>query len=299
MSAMIKTLAKYVDTPKLRVLDLRPHGADAIPVLSRSVDKSIRKGSPEHVHPHCIEIVYCMKGCVPFAADGKDYPIHPGEVFISRPDQPHMMRFVPRGNFTYRILFRVPPPRRAVLGLTLAETRWLTSCLLDIPKRVFNGGSEVKQAFDTIFRLYDTVPNRTPERTTRIRHAALGLLLAVISASQSDSSVANRSAIQKFVDQITRFPERHVSLAEMASDAHLSHVTFASGFKSITGMTPHAFCINCRMEKAKAMLAESQTSIAAIANLLGFCSSRHFTTSFKRSTGVSPTEFKTRSVRSH
>lgn len=283
---------RYIDTPRLRVLDLRPHGADAIPVLSRSIDKTLRKGSPEHIHPQCLEIVYCMKGCVPFVADGTDYPIHPGEVFLSRPDQPHLMKCVPRGNFTYRVLFQVPRPRKSVLGLTYSESRWLTKSLLGIRKRVIYGGSPVRQAFETIFRLYDAIPEGTSERTARIRHACLGLLLNVITASQSDNIITNRSSIQRFVDQIRKNPEHHFSLSQMAHEAQLSHVTFTAGFKALTGMTPHAFCISCRTEKAKTMLADTRTNIAAIANLLGFCSSRHFTTSFKRSTGMSPTEFR-------
>jgi AraC-like DNA-binding protein len=46
------------------------------------------------------------------------------------------------------------------------------------------------------------------------------------------------------------------------------------------------------MSRAKAMLANSQLSVGAIAELCGFGSSEQFSRMFRRSVGVSPREFR-------
>jgi len=282
----------YRDSKSLRVLDLRPHGVDAIPVLSYSDDKTIRNGTTEHVHPGCIEIVYCQRGRMPFVADGQDFPIRSGEIFLSQPGQPHWMRCVPRGNQNYRILFQIPGPRQAILGLSQKETHWLSGSLSGISRRVIHGGEAVQRAFETLFAIYDRPQDKTPERAMRLRHASLALLFAVLAASEKGNVVSLNAEVREVVRRMHEHPEQKFPLPEMAREAELSHTTFSSEFRKLTGMTPHAYLIHCRIEKAKAMLERADTLSSAIANMLGFSSARHFTSSFKRSVGVTPTEYR-------
>ncbi|MDD2461346.1 MAG: helix-turn-helix domain-containing protein, partial [Kiritimatiellae bacterium] len=55
-----------------------------------------------------------------------------------------------------------------------------------------------------------------------------------------------------------------------------------------TGLPPHHFLLTCRIEEAKRRLSVKGLSITRIAQDLGFCSSQHFSSHFKRATGLKP-----------
>ncbi|WP_031214341.1 helix-turn-helix transcriptional regulator, partial [Mesorhizobium sp. LSJC255A00] len=72
----------------------------------------------------------------------------------------------------------------------------------------------------------------------------------------------------------------------------VSRFHFWRAFKQSTGMTPHAFIAQRRLEQAADMLRSTSLSATEIAMECGFGSSSHFTTAFKRAFGAVPTEFR-------
>jgi AraC family transcriptional regulator len=82
--------------------------------------------------------------------------------------------------------------------------------------------------------------------------------------------------------------EETVSLSDMAAVAGLSRMHFAAQFRITTGFRPHDYLLNHRIERAKALLSESNTPLAEIALIVGFHAQAHFSTVFKRLTGTTP-----------
>ena len=58
------------------------------------------------------------------------------------------------------------------------------------------------------------------------------------------------------------------------------------------GMTPTNYIIERRLERAKELMQETDLPIADIALRSGFSSQSHFTTSFRRFVGVTPSSFR-------
>jgi AraC family transcriptional regulator len=85
---------------------------------------------------------------------------------------------------------------------------------------------------------------------------------------------------------------RELSVEEIASAAYLSEYHFAHLFKRITGLTPHAYLANLRLERARALLVETALPISEIAATVGYQSQSHFTKAFKSVTGVTPRAFR-------
>jgi AraC family transcriptional regulator len=81
---------------------------------------------------------------------------------------------------------------------------------------------------------------------------------------------------------------RELALEEIASAAYLSEYHFARLFKQITGVTPHVYLANLRLEHARRLLSETSLSISEIATRVGYQSQSHFTKIFKSITGVTP-----------
>ena len=87
--------------------------------------------------------------------------------------------------------------------------------------------------------------------------------------------------------------DRVVSVAEWARVARLSESRFKAWFREEMGIAPAAYRQRRRIEAAQRLLQESPSNITAIAHELGFSSSQHFATVFKRHTGRSPSEWPT------
>lgn len=80
-------------------------------------------------------------------------------------------------------------------------------------------------------------------------------------------------------------------LGDIARAAHLSRSHFARAFRVSTGESVMRCVCRLRMEKAKALLIESEHSIAEISAMLGFSHHSHFSRLFRREVGVTPRLF--------
>jgi AraC family transcriptional regulator len=102
------------------------------------------------------------------------------------------------------------------------------------------------------------------------------------------------------LQRATDFMQAHLgdslTLAELASATGLSPSHFARRFKVTTGMPPHQFLMQMRVERAKRML-RSGTSIIEIALTCGFTHQEHMTRIFRRAVGVTPAAYR-RSIQS-
>ncbi|HEX4650785.1 MAG TPA: AraC family transcriptional regulator [Granulicella sp.] len=94
-----------------------------------------------------------------------------------------------------------------------------------------------------------------------------------------------RKYIQENLDQ-------PLSLDDLAKIALVSPNYFISLFQQSTGLTPHKYVLQQRVEYAKELLAYSKLSLIEIAHKCGFPDQSQFTTTFRRHLGVTPGQYK-------
>lgn len=85
--------------------------------------------------------------------------------------------------------------------------------------------------------------------------------------------------------------ERPISLAELAAVVNVSRFHFARIFKRSTGKTAIGYVEQCRIQRAKALIAGSDTPLAEIALMTGFADQSHFTRRFHKHTGCTPAAY--------
>ena len=78
----------------------------------------------------------------------------------------------------------------------------------------------------------------------------------------------------------------------LARVAHLSTAHFSREFRRVFGETPHKYLLTRRLERAAALLRNTDRSVADICLMVGLHSVGSFTTSFGRAYGVSPTAYR-------
>jgi AraC-like DNA-binding protein len=88
-----------------------------------------------------------------------------------------------------------------------------------------------------------------------------------------------------------RYAER-VTVDDMAAAAGLSRAHFSREFRRTFGEPPYAYLLTRRLERAAALLQNTDRSVADICLSVGHLSIGSFTTSFTRTYGMSPTEYR-------
>ncbi len=98
--------------------------------------------------------------------------------------------------------------------------------------------------------------------------------------------------LRRVLSYIAEHHERELTLGDLASEAAMSTFHFAREFKRATGTTPHQHLLRFRVERAKALLAESQLPLAEVGLRTGFSHQSHFTRLFRRLTGTTPHTYR-------
>jgi len=83
-----------------------------------------------------------------------------------------------------------------------------------------------------------------------------------------------------------------LTLQELATAVGYSRSHFLRAFHATTGMTPHRYLLNCRIERARRLLGEAEMSIAQVAYCCGFSSQAHLTVAFRKVCGLTPGEYR-------
>jgi AraC-like DNA-binding protein len=78
----------------------------------------------------------------------------------------------------------------------------------------------------------------------------------------------------------------------LARAAHVSPAHFSREFRRAFGETPHQYLLTRRLERAAALLRNTDWSVAQICARVGLTSVGSFTTSFGRAYGLSPMAYR-------
>src|SRR5829696_5936791 len=84
-----------------------------------------------------------------------------------------------------------------------------------------------------------------------------------------------------------------LDVPSLARAAHASPAHFSREFKRAFGETPHQYLLTRRMERAASLLRNTDHSVLDICLEVGLQSVGSFTSSFRRTYGMTPTQYRT------
>lgn len=113
-----------------------------------------------------------------------------------------------------------------------------------------------------------------------------------LSKKTYTQSKCNTENIKAAVDYMNENYTAGVSCTELADLIKMDKFGFIRSFKAETGRTPYEYLLDLKIEKAKKMLKSNEYTITEISMMCGFSSHSHFTSTFKKKVGTSPTEYK-------
>lgn len=102
---------------------------------------------------------------------------------------------------------------------------------------------------------------------------------------------------QLLLEKITKVIEARVedssfNVETLGVEVGISRAHLHRKMKSLIGMTPSDFIRNVRLRRACEILARHDVDVAQVAYKVGFTSQPHFSTVFKKFTGMTPTEYR-------
>lgn len=99
-------------------------------------------------------------------------------------------------------------------------------------------------------------------------------------------------ALRRIGEYIERELATPIRLHDMAAMAGLSDCHFARVFKQSTGLTPHRYVMQRRLERAVDLIRQTNRPLSGIALEAGFCDQSHFSRLVARATGQTPRELR-------
>ena len=102
------------------------------------------------------------------------------------------------------------------------------------------------------------------------------------------------TVLRRAIERLRSDSDADVSLVALAADAQLSRFHFCRAFKESTGLSPHAWLRQHRLEQAMNLLRDTDETVVAIAAMLGYSSQTAFAAAFKKLTGDTPSDWRRR-----
>jgi AraC family transcriptional regulator len=101
-------------------------------------------------------------------------------------------------------------------------------------------------------------------------------------------------SLRRLEDFVRTNLSKSICLEKLSEIAGLSNRHFLRAFQESVGASPYKYVLALRIEEAKQRLSRSADSITEIALATGFGHAQHFSTSFRKATGETPSSFRQR-----
>lgn len=129
-------------------------------------------------------------------------------------------------------------------------------------------------------------------RWNQIRAGNMLERLLIELASLRDKTREPADWLKNAMTELGDIPRWKHNYAQMAADAGMSESVFRRRFKQETGISLHAYALECRVTAARKMLAETDLPVKSIADTLGYGDVFFFSRQFRKLTGVSPKAYR-------
>ena len=238
-----------------------------------------------HTHPFT-ELFYVVDGKGEFNIQGQLFPVKANDFVIINPQVEHTELSSPDEPLEYIVL--------GIRGLSFSNLTPVSEG--GHPFSFFNLRDEQK---DILRYLNAMVQEATSQQMSYelVCHNLLEILLIKILRHQHfDLEVGKQSKATKDISFIKHYLETYyhesIQLEDLASMTHLSRFYISHSFKKEIGMSPMEYLIDIRIKESKILLRTTNYSISQVADIVGFTTPTYFSKQFRKSTGISPTDYR-------
>ena len=267
---------------KSRVFESHNLEDKPLPVIFHHDEITVNTGYGEQWNWHNnIEILYIDRGEGEAVSGASVYKVRAGDIIIINSNVIHTTRT--DDMMTYYCLI-IDSDFLASNGITTEDTEYRTLIRDDDARKLF-------------LRVVEEFENGGSFFEAAVKTAAMDVMLYFSRKyiADAEEKKAQRSSKTENIKLAMGYIRAHIdeplSLEKLSFESGLSKFYFVREFKKATGMTPVFYINLLRCREAKKMLSKNKYSIHEVAQKCGFENDSYFSKTFKKYTGLLPSEY--------
>lgn len=264
------------------------HHVSEVPGLVLGSARFADVGFDRHYHLD-FHIGFVTEGIQRHRSKGESFLLGPGRIALMPPGEIHDGASEGGGAYTLKT-FRLS--QALIAGMTeeisgQPRELELTSVLLEDPRLVGH-----------LRGLHEAMQQAVGPGSLALQTRWITLLERLLRQSRAitpESIPGSLSALQwsRVRDYCFSHIDQRISLDDLAGLCGLGRFPFLKQFKRTIGMTPHAWLLRLRLERACGLLSRSGQPIIDVAHAVGFYDQSHFNRAFRQAFGVAPSRYRT------
>jgi len=116
--------------------------------------------------------------------------------------------------------------------------------------------------------------------------------MLLVAPDGEEQGGISRWALKRVDEHIGANLDSALDIDELADLVRMSPSHFTRSFHKSVGLTPHRYVIQCRVAKARELLAATNLPLIEIALTMGFSDQSHFSRRFQEIVGVPPGAYR-------
>lgn len=264
------------------------HHVSEVPGLVLGSARFADVGFDRHYHLD-FHIGFVTEGIQRHRSKGESFLLGPGRIALMPPGEIHDGASEGGGAYTLKT-FRLS--QALIAGMTeeisgQPRELELSSVLLEDPRLVGN-----------LRGLHEAMQQAVGPGSLAVQTQWITLLERLLRQSRAitpESIPGSLSALQwsRVRDYCFSNIDQRITLDDLAGLCGLGRFPFLKQFKRTIGMTPHAWLLRLRLERACGLLSRSGQPIIDVAHAVGFYDQSHFNRAFRQAFGVAPSRYRT------
>jgi AraC-like DNA-binding protein len=246
-----------------------------------------------------LRLYYVVDGKFEWIIDGQHHILYPGDLAVILPGKIFggEKDFLDIGTVSWLHirLEQLEQNGKMIIGkwssISANESRTIGKILMLNNSPVL---SKLKEAGTILQAMQQEIQNQEIGYATRFNQLTdeLFILIARQLTKQNNSRRDFPQTFMKLEQTLRDNLSHQWTVEEMAALVGLGTTAFSEKVKSYTGFSPLNYLINIRISEAIKLLKRKDVNVTDIALDIGFYSSQHFATTFKKLTGYTPSEFR-------
>lgn len=227
-------------------------------------------------------IHYIIAGCGYYKLKNKTYELHAGDAFLVYPNQEVTYYADVSDPWEYAWVGFNGSDALSILNATdfTKEKPYITAAPF---------GEKISHQLLCIYEARGNKFNQTVEMTGRL-YTTLALFMQGATKKPRQTSYA--SYVQKAISYISANYSYPITVEDIADYVGLSRSHLFRSFEKVIGRSPKEYLTDFRIRQACSLLSQSDLSITAIANSVGFENNLYFSKAFHKIKGVSPKHYR-------
>lgn len=237
-------------------------------------------------HTHAAySIGFLESGGTTFVMEGREHRAMAGQMVFIPPEAAHACNPDPDSDMAYRMFYVAPSWLEVVAAEVFEHAVGLPvfpEPVVDDPQLLVHWRALHQAIIDGEERL---------EKETLLVQGLADLIARHGALGEPREPAGNVEAVRRVKAHLVANPVEKVSLEDLAGVAHLSRTHLLRVFQASTGLSPHAYQNQQRVDLGKRFLAQGMP-ISRVAVEAGFADQSHFSRVFKQYTGATPRQYQ-------